>query len=180
MTIPDPTYITADEIRAQTLITGLDNAQTISDENVEKLISIAEQQIDDYVGPQKHHYADSTIERVFPREQDYYIAGSTSGPVPYPDTPEVPLKVSLACLRQVEWLYTQWWTNRATKTLPSEKEVTAESIGGDGSYSADYANGGLGFTQSSLCDQARKLLQGFVSRFTGISVTDPDTSPPIE
>lgn len=180
MTIPDPTYITAAEVREQTLITGLADAETIDDDDLEKLISIAEDQIDSFVGPQKHHYADTNIERVFPREQDYYVEGTTGGQEPDPDTPEIPLKVSLACLRQVEWLYTQWWSNRATQTLPEAKATTSESIGGDGSYTADYAGGGVDFTSATLCDQAKALLQGFVSRFTGISVSDPDLTPPVE
>lgn len=176
MDVPDPTYIESDEVVDQTLLTAL---QHLDPAEIDKLIQIAEEQIDAYVGPQPHHWADTNIERVFPREQDFSRVGSTGGVIEYPNTPEVPAKVSRACLRQVEWLYTQWYTTSGTSLLPTNQEVEQESIGGDGSYSATYARGGSLEGKVSLCTQAQELLKGFVSRVCGIGVTDPDTAPPV-
>ncbi len=171
MTVPDPTYITADEVKEQTSLAALKN---LLDADIDLLIRTAEDQIDSYVGPQEHHPYDTNIVRVFPRQQDFQIIGTASGQARYPDRPEIPYKVSVACLRQVEWLYTQWWPNKATAQIPVERVVESESIGGDGSYDATYARGGVSFAESSICEQAKTLLNGFVNRFTGLSTTNPD------
>jgi hypothetical protein len=166
MTIPDPSYITVEEVEANTLIEAL---ATLGEENITKLIQRAEDQIDTHVGQQKHHPDDENTDRVFPRENDFD-----------PDTGTVliPYLVSKAALSQVEWLYTQWWSTRTTTQPKANRDVTSESIGGDGSYSADYASEGKLFPEAMLCDQARAYLSGFVSRFVPLSVTDPDDVPP--
>ncbi len=170
MTIPDPTYVTAQEVKDETLITALGALEA---QNIEKLIKVAEAQIDAYCCKQPHHPFDSNVDRVFPREQDYQVTGAAGGPLEYPDRPQIPLDVSLACLRQVEWLYTQWWSNSATDLPPSNRAVTSESIGGDGSWSGDYAKGGSDFAEASLCEQARGLLEGYRSRTAPLSLTRP-------
>jgi len=176
MTVPDVSYITGEEVTANTLLTGL---AALSEPNREILIAIAEDQIDSYVGPQPHHYADTNIDRVFPRSEDFYRVGTGDGIEEYPDTPEIPYQVSRACLRQVEYLYTNYWDNRTSSLLPIKRELSSVSIGGDGSYSATRARGGTQDGEEELCEAARKLLKGFVSRTCGIDVTDPDlcTSP---
>lgn len=171
MTIPEPSYITESDVAENTLITGL---QSLSTENRKKLIQRAESQIDKYVGRQPHHPADSNTDRVFPRVQDYQIVGSASGITHYPDTPQIPLEVSEACLAQVEYLYTQWWSTSTTTQAPVQKNVESENIGGDGSYSATYANGGKSSAEDMLCAEAKAKLEGFVNRFVPLSVTDPD------
>lgn len=172
MTIPDPSYITEAELKANTLITAL---AALDDADVAKLITAAEDHIDKYVGRQPHHPMDSNLVRVFPREQDFSRVGTGSGIAEYPDTPEIPHDVGMACLRQVEWLYQQWWPNRAT--APLKHAVTDRSIGGDGSYSESLAGGGVSFVEATLCDQAKVLLDGFRSRWAAIDVTDPRTVP---
>ena len=180
MTLPDPSYITAEEVKEQSFITGLKDGSTglLEDADIETLILAAEDQIDKHVGRQPHHPYDSNLTRVFPREQDYQRVGSASGILEYPQNPEVPYDVSRACLRQVEWLYTQWWANRATTMQPSEHAVEQQSIGSDGSYSETRAHGGTDFTAATLCEQAKTLLSGFVSRMTAISTTDTRTVLP--
>ncbi len=170
MTIPDPTYITAAEVKDQTRIPGL---EALDNEDIEFLIQNAEDLIDAYVKPQKHHPKDTNINRVFPRVQDYQRIGTGDGIDSDPETPEIPYKVSLACLRQVEWLYSQWWPNVETAAIPTERTVESEDIGGDGSYSATYARGGMSLDGASLCDQAKTHLEGFVSRFTSLSTSHP-------
>lgn len=174
MTIPDPSYITEAEVKENTLITAL---SSLAEADVKKLIQAAEDHIDKYVGRQPHHPRDSNLVRVFPREQDFSRVGSGSGIAEYPDTPEIPYEVGVACLRQVEWLYQQWWPNRATSQAPLQHAVTSRSIGGDGSYSESRAGGGVSFVEATLCDQAKVLLDGFRSRWAPIDVTDPRTVP---
>lgn len=166
MTIPDPTYITEAEVTANTLITALGSLST---DQRKKLIQRAESQIDKYVGRQQHHPDDDNTDRVFPRVEDF---DEDSG------DPIIPLDVSQACLAQVEYLYTQWWSTRTTTQEPVEKNVQSENIGGDGSYSATYANNGMTTAADMLCPQAKALLDGYVARFVPLSVTDPDDVPP--
>lgn len=161
--VPAPSYITVAELRAQTLIKQLSE---IGDGDIETLIQIAEDQIDAYVGPQEHHPDDINVSRIFPRLYD------TDGN----NEPAVPYQVARASLRQVEWLYTQWWCERETTSLPIENTVKQRSIGGDGSYSETLADG-FGFSQATLCDQAKALLKDYVSRAAPLDVTDPDTVP---
>lgn len=165
MTIPDPTYITEAEVAENTLITAL---AALSTENRKKLIQRAESQIDKYVGRQEHHPDDDNTDRVFPRLED----------IDDYDNPIIPLNISQACLAQVEYLYTQWWSNSSTTQEPVEKNVQSEDIGGDGSYSAAYANNGMTTAADLLCSQAKALLDGYVARFVPLSVTDPDDVPP--
>jgi len=162
--VPDPTYITADEVKEQTLISGL---ESLEEPGRKKLIQLAEDQIDAYVGPQEHHPDDETENRVFPRVEDVDDDGYAA----------IPYKVSRACLRQVEFLYTEWWDERTSALLPTNIEREQVSIGGDGSYSESRARGGTADGKCSLCDAARELLKGFVSRTCGIDVTDPDYVP---
>ncbi len=171
MTTPDPSYITADEVEEQTQITALADLET---EDIEYLITTAEDQIDAYCGRQAHHPFDTNLDRVFPREQDYRVVGSATGPIEYRDTPEVPYNVSKATLRQVEWLYTQWWSNRATELPTVDMPVESRSIGGDGSYDETFARGGLGLSEASVCDQAKLLLKDFKAGTAQLSVTKPD------
>jgi hypothetical protein len=171
MTIPDPTYITVDEVKEQTRITGL---EALDDDDVAFLIQNAEDQIDAYVKKQPHHPNDTNIERVFPRVQDYQRTGTGSGIDHDPCVPAIPYKVSLACLRQVEWLYSQWWPNVATEQIPVVPTIESEDIGADGSYAATFARGGMNLDEASLCDQAKLQLDGFVSRFTGLSTSHPN------
>lgn len=162
MTIPDPSYITAEEVKLHTLIAGL---KTLSKESITTLIQRAEGQIDKHVGWQEHHPDDENTTRVFPRLLDDDCG-----------SPIIPYDVSMACLAQVEHLYTQWWAKSATTLEPSNREVKSESIGGDGSISVEYA--GPARPDDMLCDQAKAYLSGFVNRVVAISVTDPDDVPP--
>lgn len=175
-TIPTVSYITEDEVKAQTTITGLQTLFTGNKADLTMLIQTAEDQIDAYCGPQQHHQYDANIDRVFPRVQDYAITSAGGFTYEYPITPQVPYKVSRACLRQVEWLYTQWYAGRATDTLPTDYPIESQDIGGDGSYAEKRARGGLNFTEATVCDQAKALLAGFVSRMAQIGVTDPRVS----
>jgi hypothetical protein len=164
MDVPTPSYITAAEVKANSLVAGL---IALSNSDIEKLVTIAEDQIDAYVGPQRHHPDDDNENRVFPREEDIDEDGNSV----------IPYRVSVACLRQVEWLYTQWWNSRTSSLLPVVEEVSQEDIRGDGGYSAVYNRGGGGDSKVSLCLQAQELLKGFVSRVTAIGVSDPDSIP---
>lgn len=170
MTVPEPSYITAAEVREQTLIAGLKEEDTIDNANLAILIQSAEDQIDAYVGPQKHHPDDDNDDRVFPRDSDEDLDGY----------PQVPYQVARACLRQVEWLYTQWYPSRTTDQLPVEHDVQSEDIRADGSYSVDYARGGMDLSAASLCPQARVMLDRFRSRFSQIGVSDPRKRPSID
>lgn len=167
MPVPTPSYITAAQVDEQSMIMGLTD---LEDDDINSLIAVAEDQIDAFVGPQEHHPEDDNLDRVFPRVQDY----SRSNEGDDRDTPVIPYKVTRATLRQVEFLYAQWWPTRATAEMPTNKPVTDEEIGGDGSYSASYAHGGVDFSAASLCDASKALLEGFRSRWAGISVTHPD------
>ena len=162
MTIPDPTYITAAQVASNTLITALAN---LGEENVTKIIKRAEGQIDKYVGRQEHHPDDDNTDRVFPRLEDDDCG-----------SPVIPLDISHACLAQVEFLYTQWWSTSGTTQEPVSRDVKSESIGGDGSYSAAYGDGPVR-PGDLLCAQAKMYLDGYVNRFVALSVTDPDTVP---
>jgi hypothetical protein len=176
MTVPDVSYITAEEVKEQSLNTGL---TALTDGEVESLISIAEDQIDAYVGPQPHHPSDTNIERVFPREQDHTVTNDGSGIYYDTSSAEVPYKVARACLRQVEWLYVNWWDDRTSSMLPTEHDASSVSIGGDGSYSETRRAGGSDHRGASLSSEAKSLLEGFKCDFCGIDVTDPDlTHPP--
>jgi len=163
--VPDPTYITVDEVIAQTSIAGLED---LDNDNTTLLIQHAEDQIDAYCGQQKHNPDDDNINRVFPREQDFDDNGS----------PEVPYRVSRACLAQVEWLYVQWWATRETSQSPVEHEVSSLRIGGDGSYGEERAGGGKDFAAATLCTQAKAYLDGYRARFIGMGTVDPDLVPP--
>lgn len=171
MTVPDPTYITVDEVKEQSLIAEL---VALEDANIEKLIQKAEDQIDAYVGAQPHHPRDTNTDRVFPRDIDYAVSADGETLDYDAETPVIPYKVSRACLLQVEWLYTQWWNNRETEMAPVEHDASAVSIGGDGSYSETRTGGGTDFSAATLCNEAKALLRGSVARFSGIDVTDPD------
>ncbi len=171
MTIPEPSYITVDEVKTQSKIEGLND---LENEDIAFLIQNAEDQIDAYCGPQAHHPNDVNITRVFPRERDYRRVGTGDGIEDYPETPEIPYKVSIACLRQVEWLFTQWWPHSDTSQFPVEHAVESEDIGADGSHSVTYARGGVDLSSASLCDQAKLQLAGFVSRFVGMSTSHPN------
>ena len=162
--VPDPQYITISEVRTQTLIEDL---RDLGDADMKILIQTAEDQIDAFVGPQEHHPDDPVTNRVFPRLYDLDDGGN----------PEIPYKVSRATLRQVEWLYTQWWNDKETAELPVDHPVKQRSIGGDGSYSETLAGEGTDFSRATLSQSAQTLLNGFVSRTAGIDVTDPDKVP---
>jgi hypothetical protein len=180
VTIPDPTYITVDEVQENSLVTGLkdDSAGVLGDADITKLIQHAEAQIDAYCGKQEHHPYDGNLDRVFPRAQDYSVVVSNGLRYEYPRTPVIPLDVSTACLRQVEFLYLQWWPNRETaQPTASNHAVEQEAAGGDGSYSATYSGGGTDLTAASLCDQAKVLLTGYRSRWAPLGTTDVRTSP---
>lgn len=164
MAVPDPKYITASEVRAQTLIEELSD---LGDSDLKILIQIAEDQIDAFAGPQEHHPDDTVTDRIFPRLKDIDEDGN----------PSVPYKVSRATLRQVEWLYTQWWCDRATSELPVEHPFKQRSIGGDGSYSETLSGEGTDFSRATLSQAAQSLLRDFASRTAGIDVTDPDKVP---
>lgn len=162
--VPDPKYITASEVRTQTLIEEL---RDLGDADLKILIQTAEDQIDAFVGPQGHHPDDPTTDRVFPRACDLDDDGNAA----------IPYKVSRAALRQVEWLFTQWWNDRETSELPVEHPVKQRSIGGDGSYSETLAGEGTDFSRATLSQSAQTLLNGFVSRTAALDVTDPDKVP---
>jgi hypothetical protein len=154
MTIPAPTYLSVAELKSSTKITAL---AALSDGDLTYLLQTAEDTIDAYVGRQRHHPDDENTDRVFPRAMDEEN-----------DAPVIPYLVSRACLRQVEWLYTQWWPTSATEELPVEHDLESESIGGDGSYS--YKRARLDLSAASLSPQARALLSDFRSRSAGIAI----------
>lgn len=163
-TVPDPTYITPIEVRTQTLIESL---KSLSDDDLTILIQTAEDQIDAFCGPQEHHPEDENIDRLFPRARDMDEDGN----------PEIPYKASRATLRQVEWLFTQWWEERETAELPLDHPIKDRSIGGDGSYSETLSGEGTDFSRATLSKAAQTLLGGFQSRAAAIDVTDPDRVP---
>lgn len=175
MDVPAPSYITADDVQENSQVTGL---VALNTEQIELLITIAEGHIDDYVGRQPHHPYDSNIDRVFPREQDFSIVIANGIRYEYPQTPIIPYDVQRACLLQVEWLFLQWWPNRATTQPGMQHAVLEQSIGGDGSYAEKRATGGIDFSAASLCDQAKAVLaNGYRSRWAQMSTTDVRTSP---
>lgn len=161
MLLPDPTYLAVAELKANTLITGL---SSLPDGDITKLIQRAERDIDNHVGQQTHHPEDDNTSRVFPRAEDDDCG-----------TPVIPLKVSEACLAQVEDLFLKWWPNRTTSQPKVHRDVASEDIGGDGSYSATYADEGKTTAENALCAQARFCLTGYASRFAPLSVADPDS-----
>ncbi len=178
MDVPDVSYLTAAEVKQYSLVTGLKDGSTgvLEDEDIETLITTAEDQIDAYCGQQPHHPNDST-RRVFPREQDFSKVRSGGTLNEYPDIAVIPYNVSRACLRQVEWLYLQWWPNSATSQPTSMNYVVEQqAISGDGGYSETRAMGGTDLASASLCDQAKLLLKGYVSRWAAIGTTDVRTS----
>lgn len=162
MTVPDPKYITLAEVRAQTRIGALSD---LSDGDLTDLIQTAEDQIDDYVGPQKHHPDDADTDRVFPRWGD----------VDSNDDPAVPYKVSRAALRQVEWLFTEWWDESSNSLLPMNHIAVERDMRGDGSYAEK--RGKIDYAEAAIAPQARPLLMRFRSRTGKISVTDPENVP---
>lgn len=172
--VPDPTYITADEVAEQTRVTGLAD---LEEDDLTYLIQTAEDQIDAYVGPQQHHQWDGNLDRVFPRTQDFSVVVADGVRTQYPETPVIPYRVSRACLRQVEWLFTQWWPSAGTASLPTDHDLSSREIGGDGSYGETRARGGTDLAQASLCHEAKALLTSYVSRSGGIATTDVRTSP---
>lgn len=175
MTVPAPTYISAADVIAQTFLTGL---QELNPENITRLIQAAEGQIDKYVGPQPHHPYDDNLDRVFPRAQDFSIVQSGGVRREYPETPVIPLDVSMACLKQVEWLFLQWWPNRETAQAPVKNyDITDRAIHADGSYSESRANAG-DFEKATLCPETKGYLANYRSRWAGIGTTDTRTSPP--
>jgi hypothetical protein len=162
--VPTITYLSLADLQAQTLI---DELKSLNDGDKTTLIQIAEDQIDKYVGKQKHHPWDTNITRVFPRVEDYQRTNLAE----YPEIPEIPYDVSRACLRQVEWLFTQWWTNEDATDLPTEYDVESAEIGGEGSVSEKYVRNGLGLTEASLAPQARLLLSEYRSRGAQIATS---------
>lgn len=170
MDVPDVTYITVEDLKAQTLISAL---AVLGDDELTTLIQTAEDMIDAYVGRQKHHYFDTNITRVFPRVEDYQRTNF----IEFPAIPEIPYQVSRACLRQVEWLYSQWWPNRETDEIPVEYDVASVDVGGDGSVAEKRVRDGLDFSSATLSVQARNLLTPFRSRVAGISVSNPRGTP---
>jgi hypothetical protein len=170
MTVPDASYITVEDLKGQTKISALAG---LGSEDLITLIQTAEDMIDAYVGRQKHHYYDTNITRVFPRVEDYHRTNF----IEYPAIPEIPYQVSRACLRQVEWLYSQWWPNKDTEEIPVEYDVSDIDIGGDGSISEKRVRDGLDFSSATLSVQARSLLIPFRSRVAGIAVSNPRGTP---
>ncbi len=168
MEIPDPTYITVAEVQEHTLVTNL---ATANEADIKKLIQVAEGQIDKHCGRQLHHPNDSNLARVFPREQDFARTSGGGTIEQDPDTPEIPLDVSTACLRQVEWLFVNWWANRATESTPVLHQAEQVDIGADGSYS-ETRRPMPDFAQASLCAQAQAALKDYVSRWAALDVTD--------
>ena len=167
MTVPAPTYLTVADVRAQSFIADLKDPSAIDDGDLTLLLQAAEDHIDGYVGRQRHPPYDTNVARVFPREQDYRRTNLAD----YPYEPEVPYEVSRACLRQVEWLYSQWWPSRATDDLPVQLDVSQQDVGGDGTISETYARGGLDLAAATLCPQARATLSGYRNRSASISTS---------
>jgi len=165
--VPTPSYITADEVKAQSKIAAL---IALQNPDINSMIETAEDQIDAYVGPQPHHPEDDNLDRVFPRTVDYERTNDGDDR----DTAVMPYKVMRATLRQVEFLYRNWWPTRATAEMPTNKAITDQDIGGDGGYSVSYAHGGVDFSAATLCDDSKALLEGFRSRWAGLSLSHPD------
>lgn len=167
MTIPDPTYVTAEEVKENTRIAGL---SALADDDVGFLIQHAEDQIDARCGPQMHHPYDDNVERVFPRDCDYRRTSTAE----YPLEPEIPYLISRACLLQVEYLYLNWWPDVETRQATLSSPVQSESIGGDGTYSATYARGGLDLSAATLAPPVLAILdRQFTSRVAEIGLPDP-------
>lgn len=159
--LPDPTYIDSVTLLERTRMTGID---ALDDEDVTLLIQTAEEQIDAYVGPQRHHLEDTNVLRVFPRYED---TDSESGAV------IIPAEVTMATLRQVEWLFEQWWSTRATQSQPTDHAKTNVNVGSDGSYSEQRTHKGLDFAGASLCEQAKALLSRLKSGSGEIMLSNP-------
>lgn len=169
LTRPDPSYISVADVRANTLIANLKLTAQISDDNLKIVIQNAEDMIDAYVGAQRHHWKDTNTNRVFPREED----------VDTSNNPEVPYRVSMACLRQVEWLYTQWYSTATTDEMPIVHGVESEDIGGDGSYAYKAAMGGMDISRATMAPNAQALLEGIRSKLATIGVSDPLSTAPV-
>jgi|SRR5579863_1350280 len=177
MNTPSPSYILPSDVQQRTLIAAL---KSLDNDSLTTLIVAAEDMIDAYVGPQKHHWKDLNTDRVFPREQDIDQTLLLNGVISSPnENPIIPYQVSVACLRQVEWLFTQWWSESTTDELPIQQDVKGEDIGGDGSYSATYVRDGLDLSSATLSPNARVLLGRFRSKFAGIDVSDPLSPAPV-
>ena len=168
--LPAPSYITVDLVVSGSTFSAFDD---LSVEDITILIQNAEETIDAYVGRQKHHPNDDNRHRVFPRAEDVDINSVVI----------IPLQVTQATLRQVEWLYTEWWDVHLDEARTLEYEAKSVRMGGDGSYSEDRASGGPGgtgidFSAASLSPQAKGLLQPFRCR-TAERVTE-DVGPTVE
>jgi len=176
MQVPAITYLAVTDVQANTLIADLKTLDTAS---ITILIQTAEDLIDAFVGPQEHHWKDTNSNRVFPRVQD--VDSSTQNQVISPNygQPIIPYKVSLACLRQVEWLFTQWWSSSDTDELPFQQDVESVDIGGDGSLSQTFANKGADLSAATLSPIARAILGPFRSRFAAVGVSDPLSNAPV-
>lgn len=170
MDTPPITYLSAQEVKDTTLLSGL---KTLTPIDLESLIAASEDLIDAYVGKQKHHVYDSNINRVFPRTQDYQILGTSLGPIEYPQIPVIPYDVQKACLRQVEWLFVQWWTLRDTEAMPVQYDTSEVNVGGDGSISEKLVRGGLDLSAATLAPQARTILAQYRSRAAQIGLSRP-------
>lgn len=146
--LPGVTYNSASEIQEDSKVIP----ESMEDGDIETLIQLAEGHIDDYVGLQEHHPDDTNVDRVFPRVED---VNETSG------LPEVPLAVYEATLRQVEYLYLNWWDEKESKLLPMSHDLKAYSVTGEGGYSEQRAKGGSDHSAGLLCEQAKAKLVGF-------------------
>jgi len=160
MTVPEPTYITAAEAKEQSFLSAI---ASMGEENLTKLLRIAEDHVDLHCRPQPHHPCDDNTIRVFPRVGDEDEDGN----------PEIPYQVSKATLAQLEHIVSEWWDERTTSLLPFKHEAEEVDVGGDGSYREKLGKGGSLDGKSLLCEQAQLWLVGFVSRTTSIDVTDP-------
>lgn len=158
--IPDPTYCTVEEFKAETMLPTPDSLNT---EVITKLLKRAESQIDNFCGKQKHHPDDEDNLRLFPREDDEDEFGN----------PEIPLAVFEATILQVEFLYTQWSSSGTSSTqMPEQHQVSRFAVGGDGSYSEDRAAGGKDDAAAQLCAAARAKLTNYRRRSGRMLLSD--------
>ncbi len=144
---PDPTYITVAIVKLKSRNREL--REEASEEDITRLIEVSEGQIDDYVGPQRHHPDDANEHRVFPRYEDTDSNGEVI----------IPLKVTEACLAQVQHLFEQWMPSAETDSnVPVEHDVKGHNISDSGAYSEQRTAAGVDFASATLCEAAKAKL----------------------
>lgn len=166
VTLPEPTYITVALVKSMSRNLGLSKQASVED--IKYLIQVSEGQIDDYVGPQLHHPDDTNEHRVFPRMEDENDAGTVI----------IPLKVTEACLAQVQWLYEQWMPTIAEDSnVPVEHDVKAHAMSDSGAYNSVRTAAGIDFASATLCEAAKAKLTSMRSSTARLGLSSVEGGP---